>query len=221
MEIPEGTPPSSVRPQRTACRDGEESGGQDPALREGGPPPNQARTPFVRGLIQEMGGHPQDLSRPPPNARRSEGAGVGGMSRELPRPGEEVGAPSPLGGRGAPEEQARAIVARIISTPPGGVPHSGQTPALQQAQQIRGARVQGGRGRRGGRGYGDRWRRGVGEGEGSTRHPPAEPPAGKERANRPEERAIRPETERRRRSRIPKGQKKGEEGMEIPHGGGV
>ena len=32
---------------------------------EGGAPPKQPRTPFVRGLNQEMGTHPQDLLRTP------------------------------------------------------------------------------------------------------------------------------------------------------------
>ena len=44
---------------------------------EGGPPPEQARTPFVRGLNQEMGGHPQDLLRTPPSMQdKAEGRGA-------------------------------------------------------------------------------------------------------------------------------------------------
>ena len=44
------------------------------------------------------------------------------------------GAPPPLGGRGKPEEQARAIVAQIVNFLPGRDPPSDQTLA-QQAQQ--------------------------------------------------------------------------------------
>ena len=81
-------------------------------------------------------------------------------------------APSILGGRATPEEQARAIVAWILSTPPGSGAYSGQTPALllQQAQHIRGARGQGRRGQRSERGDRNRRRRGRGEGEGNTRN---------------------------------------------------
>ena len=39
---------------------GEDGAGPQPD-REGGAPPKQARTPFVRGLNQEMGVNPQDL----------------------------------------------------------------------------------------------------------------------------------------------------------------
>ena len=34
---------------------------------EGEIPPKQARMPFMRGLIQEMGGNPKDLRRSPPD----------------------------------------------------------------------------------------------------------------------------------------------------------
>ena len=84
-----------------------------------------------------------------------------------------MGAPPPLGGRGTPEEQARAIVARIINLTPGGGPHSVQTPELsQQARNIQGARGRGGRGRRGGRWDGERRVRGRGEGERSRQNNP-------------------------------------------------
>ena len=57
-------------PRRTACREGGEGNGAGPQLEgEGEPPPEQPRTPFVRGLKQEMGGHPQDLLRTPPWAQ--------------------------------------------------------------------------------------------------------------------------------------------------------
>ena len=52
-----------------------------------------------------------DKNPPPSNARRSEGEGVGGESRGGTR--DKVGPPSPLGGRGTPEEQAWAIVPQI------------------------------------------------------------------------------------------------------------
>ena len=59
-----------MRPQRTACKYGGERGGGGGILQpegEGGTPPEQARTPFVHGLIQEMGGNPKDLRRSPPD----------------------------------------------------------------------------------------------------------------------------------------------------------
>ena len=84
-----------------------------------------------------------------------------------------MGAPSPLGERGAPKEQARAIVARIINFLPGGGPHSGQTSASpRQARNIRGARGRGGQGRRGGRGGGEKRGRGREEGEHSQQNNP-------------------------------------------------
>ena len=108
------TPRASCAPSAQHAGIGRRGGGQTPDRRRGGgAPPEQAHTPFMSGLIQEMRGNPQDLRRPPPTARRSKG------------------------GRGAPEEQARSIVARIINFPSGGGPHSGQTPALpQQARSI-------------------------------------------------------------------------------------
>ena len=83
-----GHPLSSMRSQRTACMDevthnrtdaprrppkqrvppsngikgrGGERGARLQPKEEGGAPPEQARTPFVHSLIQEIGGHPQDL----------------------------------------------------------------------------------------------------------------------------------------------------------------
>ena len=157
-----------------ACRYGEDRGGADSSPKErGGAPPKQACTPFVRGLIQEMGGSPQYLRRPPPAARPSEGARAGDEIREGPR-GKE-GEPSPLGGIRTPKDQARAVVDRIINSPLGGGPHNGQTPALHQlrAQPIRGSKGRGGQSLQGGIGEGDsRGRgRGVGEGDGITRQP--------------------------------------------------
>ena len=106
---------------------------------ERGAPPEQACTPFVRSLIQEMGGNPQDLRRPPLNARLIEGEGVGGEIQG--ETGVGLVTPPQIGGRGAPEEQARDIVARIINVTPGGGPHSGQTPENpQRARHTRGDR---------------------------------------------------------------------------------
>ena len=121
-----------------------------------------------------MGGNPQDLRRTPPNVGQSgwEGRGAEGQCGT----GDGGGAPPPLGGRGTPKEQARAIVARIINLTRGGCPHSDQTPAIpQRLQQTRGVRVQGGRGSRGGRGDGDRRGRGRGIGEINRRHSPPPP----------------------------------------------
>ena len=56
----------------------QERGGGAPG-KGGGAPPEQERMPFVRGLIQEMGGSPQDLRSPPPTAILSKGGeGAGG-----------------------------------------------------------------------------------------------------------------------------------------------
>ena len=55
--------------------------------------------------------------------------------------------------------------------------------------------------------------------EHDTPSPPRYPAPGREKANHPEERDIRPDTERRRRSRIPRGHKRTKEGTERPHGG--
>ena len=88
------------------------------------------------------------------------------------RTGDVGGAPPPLGRRGTPKEQARAIMAQIIHQTLGGGPHSGQTPALsQQAQPTRGARGRGRRGKRGSRGDGER-RDGVEGKERSAHDPP-------------------------------------------------
>ena len=76
-----------MRSQRTACRNGGERGRTPNILKEmggGGGPPEQARTPFVRSLIQEMGGNPQDLISPPPEHKTKRGAGDTGE-----RPGRD------------------------------------------------------------------------------------------------------------------------------------
>ena len=56
---------------------------------EGESPPEQARTSFLRGLIQEMGGNPQDLSSPPPHreTKREEGDNMGWPGRDQSRGG--------------------------------------------------------------------------------------------------------------------------------------
>ena len=72
---------------------------------------------------------------PPPPAEAAAGA-----ERAI-RPEKGEVAPPPLGGRGTPEEQAWAIVARLIIETPGGGQPSGQTPALPSQQpQSQGAR---------------------------------------------------------------------------------
>ena len=71
---------------------------------EGETPPKQARMPFMRGLIQEMGGNPQDLISPPPHRKMKRRGGVKRAAQRGSRVRE--GAPTPLGGRGAPYEQA-------------------------------------------------------------------------------------------------------------------
>ena len=83
---------------------GRERGSKPQPEGEGGTPPKQASTPFVRGLIQEMGGNPKDLSSPLPTARRSEEEGTRREAQGGSGVGE--GAPTPLGGRGTPGEKA-------------------------------------------------------------------------------------------------------------------
>ena len=71
-----------------------------------------------------------------------------------------------------PEEQEIAIVDWIINSPPGGGPHSGQTPATpKQARYIRGARGRSGRVMRGGSGSVYRGVRERGATEGRIRRP--------------------------------------------------
>ena len=70
----------------------------------------------MRGLIQEMGGGPQDLQRLPTAGRRGS-EGERGERTTGKRRGE--GALPPLGGRGTPEEQAQDIIDRIINESPG------------------------------------------------------------------------------------------------------
>ena len=110
---------------------GRKGGGTPDQEREGGAPPEQEHTPFVRGLLHEIWGVPQDLHIPPlPTARQSGMEGARGEEQL----GLGVGwsAPPPLGGRGTPEEQARAIVDHIVNLPSSGGLPSGQAPALIQ-----------------------------------------------------------------------------------------
>ena len=97
----------------------------------GAAPPEQECATFVHGLIQEMGGIPQYLQSPQ-TPRRSGAEGEGGEAPVIP--GVREGAPPPLGGRGMPEEQARAIVASIVKFPLEGGPPSGQVPEIQRQQ---------------------------------------------------------------------------------------
>ena len=91
---------------------------------EGGAPPEQERTPFLSGLIQDMGGGGgEDLHRPP-TAGRSGSKGERGERANGRRQGE--GAPPSLGGRGTPEYQARSIMSRIINQLPRRSTYSGQ-----------------------------------------------------------------------------------------------
>ena len=93
---------------------------------EGGAPSKQDHTPFMRGLIQEMGGSPQDLQRPH-TSRQSGVEGAGEEGRESTGVGE--GAPPPLGGRGTPEEQACVLFYNIVNAPLGRSQPNGQAPA--------------------------------------------------------------------------------------------
>ena len=66
---PRGPPEHRAPPAHGMQGRGGESGARPQPKGEGGPPPDQPLTPFVRVLIQEMGGNPQDMQSPPPNAR--------------------------------------------------------------------------------------------------------------------------------------------------------
>ena len=115
-QTPKGDPPSSVRSQRTTCRDREERGRADSIPKERGANPRAgAQALRARPDKGDGGKHPRPENAPPPTARQSEGEGAQDKSMGGPGPGEEVGSPSPLEGRGAPEEQAWAIVARIMN----------------------------------------------------------------------------------------------------------
>ena len=60
-------------------------GGRTPYTKgEGGTPPKQARSSFLQGLIQDMGGNPQDLSSPPTLRDEARGKGQEGRTREDP-----------------------------------------------------------------------------------------------------------------------------------------
>ena len=95
-------PPGSVRYLRTVCRSKGMRGGKPHQEGEGGIPPNQEHTPFLRNMVQEMGGGPQDLHSPP-TAKRSKGDGERG--EEQPGLGVGGGASTPLGGKGKPTEK--------------------------------------------------------------------------------------------------------------------
>ena len=75
-QSPQGDPPDQRAPPTHGMQGrGGERGDNIPPEGEGGPPPEQAHTPFVRGLIQEMGGNPQDLISPPPPQDGARGRG--------------------------------------------------------------------------------------------------------------------------------------------------
>ena len=68
-EAPRGPPEQRAPPAHGILLHGREGGTGTQPEGVGGAPPKQARTPFLCGLIKKMGGHPQDLQSPPPNAR--------------------------------------------------------------------------------------------------------------------------------------------------------
>ena len=157
----------------------------------GGHPPKQTRTPFVCGLIYEMGGNPQDLISPPPpphTARQSEGGGARGEDQQGTRFKE--GAPPPLGGKGTLEEQARSIVAQIVNFLRGAAhlvakpwhPHNG--PESEDPED--GAAEEGGEGS-----AEEAGEEGRGETQGGKAEypppPPVEEPTNRRRATRPQE----------------------------------
>ena len=76
-DTPRRPPEQRAPPAPGMQRQGGEGGAGPQPDGEGGAPPKQACMPFLRGLIQEMGGNPQTCEAPPPNARRSKGEGVG------------------------------------------------------------------------------------------------------------------------------------------------
>ena len=128
LGVPKVPPDSPRRPpdqraplaHRVQGRGREEGAGPQPDGERGGNPragPHNLRARTATG----DGGKPPRPAKPPPNARRSEWEGV--EEEGQGETGGRVGTPSPVGGKGAPKEQARAIVARIIHQPPGGAAH--------------------------------------------------------------------------------------------------
>ena len=97
--------------------------------REGGEPPEQERMPFVRGLVQETWVDPKTYVPPTAIQSREE---EGARGEYQPRVGIGGGTPPQLGGRGALEQQAWAIMARTINILPGGGPPIGQEPSLSR-----------------------------------------------------------------------------------------
>ena len=79
---------------------------------------------------------PPRPQQPPPQRMTQRGRGGRRNEERKTRTRRGGGRTFPIKGRGTPKEQALAILAQIISTPPGGGPHSGQTLALppQKAQ---------------------------------------------------------------------------------------
>ena len=64
----EGETPEQCALPAHGMQERAKDGGSNPQPEgEGGTPPKQACTSFVHGLIQEMGGNPQDLSTPHPH----------------------------------------------------------------------------------------------------------------------------------------------------------
>ena len=85
--------------------------------------------------IKMGGGGDPDQQRAPTTQDQQEGKEG---ERQIGQRGGD-GAPPLAGGRGVPSEQARDIVNIIVKYLPGGVPHSGQTPAtrtIQHSQQT-------------------------------------------------------------------------------------
>ena len=72
---------------------------------------------------------PKNCTGPPP--RQDKARGGGGKRIGTVGAGVGGGALPPLGGRGTPEEQVRAVLDRIVNFQPGCVPPSGQAPANQ------------------------------------------------------------------------------------------
>ena len=138
----EGWPPQTTACAPRACHAGEGGGEIPNQEREGGAPHKQERTPFVHGLIQEMGGGALYLQiHPTARQRGSEGKRIEHQTGQR----HIEGAPPPLGERGTPEDQVHPIIDHIVNSLPGRSSPSGQAPVPQrrQTRPSRGGRVPG------------------------------------------------------------------------------
>ena len=87
-QTPRGDPPSSVCSQRTACRDGEERGGEDSSPKErGGAPPREGAHALCAWPDTGDGGKHPRPENPPPPQRKTKQRGGGRIRKQGRRRG--------------------------------------------------------------------------------------------------------------------------------------